>query len=225
MTCLKEELNIHDVLEFDKLEWDNVSSELLLCEDEVLDGGHTVSLVEVESVGLVGENPHRLGSLVGRGLHLDAVALDGLVEGEREDDLLVTVGPEVSAPGGEAVLVGVLVILVETLGLALVYEGDQVHHPLHSTLLPLGALLAIVVDDLLLQGLVIGALQLVYLCLVSKEEKCGHGSHSLSSSGLLALVNVNLKHNKSVNLTFNISRVCRMAIKSSCSQTNNYLAI
>ena len=36
-------------------------------------------------------------------------------------------------------LVGMLVILVEALGLALVYEGDEVHHPLDSTLLPLGA--------------------------------------------------------------------------------------
>ena len=91
MTCLEEELNVHDVLKVDKLEWDEVSSELLLCEDEVLDGGHTSSLVKVQNVELIDKDSHSLGPLVGRGLDLDAVAIDGLVEGEREDDLLVGV--------------------------------------------------------------------------------------------------------------------------------------
>ena len=52
--------------------------------------------------------------------------LDGLVEGQGQDQLLVTIGLQEPATGVEAVGVGVVVRLIQALAVALVDEGVQV---------------------------------------------------------------------------------------------------
>ena len=135
---------------------------------------------------------YSFGTLIRRTLHFEAVYLDILVEGDGEDELLVAVGLQEAAGRGEAVLVGVLVILVQTLRPALVHEGGQVHHPLDAGLLALAPLLPVVLLDGVLQHLVVRPLHLVHLRLVPEEHEGGHGGDPVACCGLLALVNIHL---------------------------------
>ena len=89
-------------------------------------GRHPLRLVKVERVGQILEDPDGLGPLVGRRLHLDGVDLHHLVEGQREDELLVAVALQVPAAGAEGVAVGVVVALVEALALGSADELEQV---------------------------------------------------------------------------------------------------
>ena len=55
-TDLEKELNIVDILELDKLEWNDVPFKLLLCNVHVLSGLHAGSFVKVQRIGLVHED-------------------------------------------------------------------------------------------------------------------------------------------------------------------------
>ena len=55
---LEEELYVADVLELDKLQWDDFSFQLFLSQENILSWLHGVCFVKVESVGLVLKNTH-----------------------------------------------------------------------------------------------------------------------------------------------------------------------
>ena len=138
---------------------------------------------------------YSFGTLIRWTLHFEAVYLDILVEGDGENELLVTVGLQEATGRGEAVLVWMLVVLVQTLRSALVHEGGQVHHPLDPGLLALAPLLPVVLLDGVLQHLVVRPLHLVHLGLVPEEHEGGHGGDPMACCGLLALVNIHLDIN------------------------------
>ena len=119
--------------------------------------------------------------------------LDSLVEGEREDELLVTVRLKESSPRGQTVAIRMVIVFIEALGPTLVNEGRKVHHALDPDLLRLAPLVSIVLLDHILECLVVSALHLVNLYFVPEHHEGGHGINSVSCSCLLALVNINLK--------------------------------
>ena len=84
-------------------------------------------LTEVEAPGLVFEHSECFWSRVCRGPDLEALDLDDLVEGEREDELLVTVGLEEGGAVLETVLQRVIIINIETLTAGHVQVGVEGH--------------------------------------------------------------------------------------------------
>ena len=133
------------------------------------------------------------GTFVFWPLYLDAMNLDSLIEGEREDELLVTVRLKESPTRGQTVAIRMVIVFIEALGPTLVNEGRKVHHALDPDLLRLAPLVSIVLLDHILECLVVSALHLVNLYFVPEHHEGGHGVNSVSCSCLLALVNINLK--------------------------------
>lgn len=95
--------------------------------DSYLDWLEGLRLTEVKTPGLVFENSQRLWPRVGGRSDLEALDLDHLVEGEREDELLVAVGLEQSGAVLETVLQRVIVIHIETLAPGHVQVGVEGH--------------------------------------------------------------------------------------------------
>ena len=113
LIVLHEQLYVLHVLELDEPQLGRVARlQVLRVDLQVLHRHVRVGHVEVERARLVDEQLHVLGPVRWRRLDFQRVQLHHLIERDRDDQLLVTVGRQVAAGRGERIRPRVVVRLV-----------------------------------------------------------------------------------------------------------------
>lgn len=124
LIVLHEHLNVLHVLELDEAQQQRRSRfQILLVHHQILHRNVRFGHIEIDRPRLVDEQPDILGPMRWRCLELDRMDFDHLVEGDRNDQLLVAVRCQVSGLRTESIHHRMVVRFVQTFALVLLDEG------------------------------------------------------------------------------------------------------
>jgi hypothetical protein len=195
LIVLDKHLNVLHILELNVPQIDRSTFQVLGLQLQLLHRLIRLGHVKVQRPWLVDEQLNGFGAVLFGRLQLDGMDFDGLIEGQRQNQLFVTVRGQVATGAGQGVRHRMVVRLVQAFTLIFHDERAQVHQTETEILAGLFATRSIVLLDFGLESIDVGALHSVDLFPVSEENECGHGRHSLAHCSFLALVHVHFEKN------------------------------